>query len=525
MDQYEMDEGKIRPPYVSEVDGDGVVNAYPGQRTTGTRDERTRVKRVFSFAQIFFFALTFMSSWETMATNLQATLYNGGPQALAWGILIVLAGALAQSASLAEMASAQPIAGAQYHWTHALAPMKHRRFITWMQGWITWFAWVSTLAGVANTSAYMLQSLIVANNPNYVAKPYHVTLIIFALLIVGGLMNMYAWFLIPWIELLAGITHIVLFITFVVVLVTLAPRHSPSFVFFANESSSGWENPFVSFNLGLWTCTWGFVGFDGAVHMSEEVRQARHAVPRAMFWGIVLNGIFAYAIILVMLFCLGDMEAALSAPFPIIEICTQATGSVGAATAMVSGLMIISSAVTLGSIASASRLTWAWARDGGLPAWFSYISPRHRIPVRSIWLPIFLVMCLACLNIASYAAFGAFISLASLALFTSYAIAIACMLRSRLLNEVQYGGWQLGRLGVPVNIFALLYSGWMSIFFCFPQYLPVTGAGFNYALPIFAFVVLVALVLWFARAKAHWPGLNKEVIDLVLADSDRNTKD
>lgn len=42
------------------------------------------------------------------------TLLNGGPKALAWGILIVSAGALAQSASLAEMSSAQPIAGAQY---------------------------------------------------------------------------------------------------------------------------------------------------------------------------------------------------------------------------------------------------------------------------------------------------------------------------------------------------------------------------------------------------------------------------
>ena len=47
-------------------------------------------------------------------SNLQATLWNGGPQALAWGILIVVSGALAQSASLAEMSSAQPIAGAQY---------------------------------------------------------------------------------------------------------------------------------------------------------------------------------------------------------------------------------------------------------------------------------------------------------------------------------------------------------------------------------------------------------------------------
>ena len=34
---------------------------------------------------------------------------------------------------MAEMASVQPIAGAQYHWTHYLAPPQYRRFITWMQ--------------------------------------------------------------------------------------------------------------------------------------------------------------------------------------------------------------------------------------------------------------------------------------------------------------------------------------------------------------------------------------------------------
>lgn len=104
-----------------------------------------------------------------------------------------------------------------------------------------------------------------------------------------------------------------------------------------------------------------------------------------MFYTIVLNGVLAYAIILAMLFCLGDLDAAVNAPFPIIEILTNATGSIPSATAMTCGLLTISVAVTLGSIASASRLTWAWARDGGLPAWFSHISPRHRVPVRSIW--------------------------------------------------------------------------------------------------------------------------------------------
>jgi len=218
---------------------------------------------------------------------LQSTLLNGGPRALAWGILIVAAGALAQSASLAEMSSAQPIAGAQYvsclpsninpsstdtgvkHWTHALAPAKQRRFITWMQGWVTWFAWVSVLAGVANTSAYMLQSLIAANNPEYVPEAFHVTLIIFALLIFMGLMNMFTWFLIPWFELAAGILHIVLFVIFVVVFVTLSPRKSADFVFLRSASQTGWNNPFISFNLGLMTPTWGFVG-----KPSLQLRQA-----------------------------------------------------------------------------------------------------------------------------------------------------------------------------------------------------------------------------------------------------------
>jgi amino acid transporter len=129
-----------------------------------------------------------------------------------------------------------------------------------MQGWVTWFAWVSLLAGVANTTAYMLQSLVAVNYPNYVPERWHVTLIIFALLIVEGLMNMYTFWLIPWIELMAGILHIVLFIIFVVVLVTMGSRHSAEFVFFEKSQASGWNNYFISWNLGLLTPTWGFVG-------------------------------------------------------------------------------------------------------------------------------------------------------------------------------------------------------------------------------------------------------------------------
>lgn len=71
---------------------------------------------------------------------------------------------------------------------------------------------------------------------------------------------MYAWRLIPWIETLAGILHIMLFAIFMVVLVTLAPKNTAYSVFLKPASYSGWDNKFVSFNLGLMTPSWGFVG-------------------------------------------------------------------------------------------------------------------------------------------------------------------------------------------------------------------------------------------------------------------------
>lgn len=121
------------------------------------------------------------------------------------------------------------------------------------------------------------------------------------------------------------------------------------------------------------------LGFDGAVHMSEEVRRAKQAVPRSIFYTVVTNGALAYAMVVCMLFTMGSVEEAQKSSFPIIEICQQATGSVKAATAMVSGLLVISLSVNLATIASVSRLTWAWARDGALPRWFSIVGVGYRL--------------------------------------------------------------------------------------------------------------------------------------------------
>jgi hypothetical protein len=49
-------------------------------------------------------------------------------------MLLSISGTLALAASLSEMASICPVAGAQYQWTYMFAPEKSKAFITRMQG-------------------------------------------------------------------------------------------------------------------------------------------------------------------------------------------------------------------------------------------------------------------------------------------------------------------------------------------------------------------------------------------------------
>ncbi len=423
------------------------------------------------------------------------------------------------------MASMLPIAGVQYHFTWELAPSRHKRFITWVQGWVTWFSWVALLAGITNIAANVTTTLATTNYPNYVVQPWHTILVMYAYLAFLGLTTMYGFFLIPWIEFMAGVLHVVLWLVFVVVLLTLAPHKSDEFVWLEKANGSGWNSDFVSFNLGLVLITWGFVGFDASAHISEETRKAKFVIPRAMFWSICLNAILAFGIVLVFLYCLGDVKDISVATYPLMTICLAATNSVAASSALLAAILCTIISGTLGSVVSASRLTWAWARDGALPAYFAYISPKHRIPIRAVWLPIVVVMLLSLLNLANYTAFSVIISLSTFGLYQSYFIAIACMLHARLTGRLTTAPWSLGKYGVAINAFALLFTAWLGIFMVFPSYLPITTTNMNYALPINVFVWIFAIVFWFVWGKNSWQGLNNKVIDKVVADGDRDTKD
>jgi choline transport protein len=112
--------------------------------------------------------------------------------------------------------------------------------------------------------------------------------------------------------------------------------------------------------------------------MSEEVRNPSTVIPKILVQTIVINGGLSFVFVLVLLFCIGNVHDALhtATGYPIIQIFYQATGSVKAATAMMSLVTLLGLTSSLGVVASVSRLTWAFARDGGLPfsEFFAHVS-------------------------------------------------------------------------------------------------------------------------------------------------------
>jgi amino acid transporter len=96
---------------------------------------------------------------------------------------------------------------------------------------------------------------------------------------------------------------------------------------------------------------------------------------------IVLNGTLGFAIVIAFCFCLGDLGADLASPtgYDFIQVFNGATNSNAGTSAMTAILITLVIYATFGFLAPASRQTWAFARDQGLPFsnFLSYVCVSH----------------------------------------------------------------------------------------------------------------------------------------------------
>jgi choline transport protein len=157
--------------------------------------------------------------------------------------------------------------------------------------------------------------------PELRAQSWHGTLLMWAVVLFCVSINTVVSGLLPKFEAVILFLHILGFFAILIPLVVLDPHADPQEVF--NSSNEGmWPIQGLSFMIGLLGNVFAFFGADGAIHMSEEIVNAQFLVPRSILLSVIINGSLGFGMIIAVLFCLGNLQDALTTPtgYPFIEI-------------------------------------------------------------------------------------------------------------------------------------------------------------------------------------------------------------
>jgi choline transport protein len=119
--------------------------------------------------------------------------------------------------------------------------------------------------------------------------------------------------------------------------------------------------------------------------MAEEIKNASVIVPRSIMVSMGLNGAFGFAILLAVLYALGNIDDVLGSPtglagYPFLEILRTGVGSVSGAAAMGAVITFMQIFGNVADMAAASRMFWAFSRDRAVPGWSFFVEVRLYLP-------------------------------------------------------------------------------------------------------------------------------------------------
>lgn len=114
----------------------------------------------------------------------------------------------------------------------------------------------------------MIQGAAILANSHYESLPWQGTLIIWALLIVALLVNLVGGKLLPRVEAIILVIHILGFFGVMIPLTYMANRQPTKEVFLEFQNGGDFATQTLSWFVGMTSCAFAFAGGDAAVHVS-----------------------------------------------------------------------------------------------------------------------------------------------------------------------------------------------------------------------------------------------------------------
>ena len=101
------------------------------------------------------------------------------------------------SAGMAELASAFPVAGAQYYWSFMVSSDQYKPFAAYVNGWMSVLGWWLASASVCNFVASMILAIVTLWYPHYQIQHWHQWLVYVGIIWLGVIINVFGSGLIP----------------------------------------------------------------------------------------------------------------------------------------------------------------------------------------------------------------------------------------------------------------------------------------------------------------------------------------
>src|SRR3954451_17510211 len=450
-------------------------------------------------------------------------LNTGGPAVIVWGWPIVGIMVIVVGLAMAEVCSSFPTAGGLYYWAAKLAPEKSSAAWSWFTGWFNFLGQVAVTAGIDFGAAFFLNALLDLQF-GFDSRPWHTVVLFGLILLVHGLLNTFGVRLVALLNDISVWWHILGVLIIVGVLAFVPDQHqSASFVFGHFVNNTGWGSTLYVVLLGLLLAQYTFTGFDASAHMTEETRSADTAGPRGIVMSIVVSVVAGWVLLIGLTFAIQSYQGALDSAtgVPPAQIFIDAVGLTG-------GKLLLLIAIVaqlfcgMSSVTANSRMIYAFARDGALPAssvWHR-INPRTRTPTNAIWLAAGGAFVLGLPYLFNTTAYLAVTSIAVIGLYIAYVI--PTFLRLRAGESFQRGPWHLGRWSRPIGTIAVVWVLFIAVLFMLPTTKPVTLSTFNYT-PIAVLVVLGFAGIWWLVSARHWftgPRVQGTAEELAEAERD-----
>lgn len=504
-------------------------------------------KREFGYLSTFSFAVSISGLFSTIATTFSFPLTAGGSSSAVFSWLISGAGCMCIALSVSELVSAYPTCGGLYYTVSRLLNRKWTPSVSWVVGWLNI---LGQIAGVASSewgaAELLLAAVSIGINSSKSHTPgqtvdttsaYTPTIgqtvgVMAGLTVLTGLVNSLSTY---WMEKMTKsyvIFHIIILVACSITLLAMTtherghPKHTSKYVFTSTYNDSGWSPAGWSWMFGFLSVSWTMTDYDATAHITEEIKEPELKAPWAISMAMLFTYLGGFLFNIVLCYTMGEPKEVLGSAFgqPVVQIFLDAMGPAGAIVFAV-GAFIIIKFVCFTAMQALARTVFAFSRDRLLPfphLW-TKILPMTGTPILAVWVSVFWCIAINLIGLGSDVAIEGVFNVTAIALDWSYCIPIVCKIFS---TRFVPGPWQLGKFGTVVNVYACLWTFFVTIIFLMPDARPVKANNMNYAVAYLGGILLFSTIYWYAQGRKFYTGplveaeFNEEIVDAERSSDD-----